>query len=85
MAWQLPSRAKSRGWNTGSRRSLNALLAPTLPAPAPAQPDKKRATARGQRLRRAWARLLWASGESLSSPLVSDSDLAVRRGGWWFL
>ena len=31
---QLPSRAKSRGWNSGSRRSLNALLASEVPPSA---------------------------------------------------
>ena len=81
MPWQLPSRAKPGRWNSGSRRSLNALLAPTLPVP-PAEPDKRDAPARGQRLRREWAGLLWASGESLSGPLISDSELGVRRGGW---
>ena len=29
----------TRGWNSGSRRSLNALLAPTLPVPPPAEPE----------------------------------------------
>ena len=47
MAWQLPSRVKSRGWNSGSRRSLNALLAPTLPVPPPAEPVSSDAAARG--------------------------------------